>query len=210
MEDTPEAASAVDVAKAPRRDWFGIIVALCALGTSAASIAIAVDNANSMDRLVQSNSWPYLQMDSSNVDDDGQRRVTLVLKNSGIGPLRLDSFEIRANGQPLRHIGELIRESYDPKWTPAASALASDTARNMLTSTPAGTVLAPGGSVLVYAVPRRGDTDELWDAVDRARFRHSYRACYCSVFDECWLADFSSTRPKPVEACARGDDDWQG
>lgn len=210
MEDTPEAASAVEISQETKRDWFGIVVALCALGTSAASIAIAVENASSMDRLVQASSWPYLQIDSSNVDGDGNEVVTLTLHNSGIGPLRLESFEILADGKPLRQIGELVRDSYDENWTPASSSATKEQARNIMTSTPAGTVLAPGGSVLVYAVRRTADVDRLWEALNQARFGHSYRACYCSVFDECWVADFATTRPEPVKSCPTTDTNWEG
>ncbi|MEO0974185.1 MAG: hypothetical protein AAFX85_13920, partial [Pseudomonadota bacterium] len=59
MEDVPEPAEPPSHA---RRDWFGIVVSVAALATSAASIFIAVQNADSMERLVQANSWPYLQL----------------------------------------------------------------------------------------------------------------------------------------------------
>jgi hypothetical protein len=38
-------------------------------------------------------------------------------------------------------------------------------------------------------------------AVDAARTDITFNACYCSVLDECWQTDFSSSRPKRVEEC---------
>ena len=50
----------------------------------------------------------------------------------------------------------------------------------------------------------RGDGDAaLWDYVDEARRngRIKLRACYCSMFDECWVAKSDDIRPAPVEHC---------
>ncbi len=210
MEDTPEAASPLDVPLAHKRDWFGIVVAMAALGTSIASIWIAVDNANSMDRLVQASSWPYLELDSSNVDDDGNKIVTLTLTNTGIGPLRLESFGIKRSEQAVRHLADLLRSSYDPEWTEPTTPEGWEAIGSITTSTPRNTVLAPGGSVLVYSVPRVDSAPALWEAVNKARFDHRYHACYCSVFDECWTTDFSNTRPESIDACPVTKDDWQG
>ncbi len=210
MEDTPESASPLELTPDKQRDWFGIIVALAALCTSLASIWIAVDNANSMDRLVQASSWPYLQIDSSNANDDGEREITLTLANTGIGPLRLESFVVLSEGRPLRNINEMLRQSYDPQWAPATSAEHAAQANSIRTATPGATVLAPGSQTVAYIIPFTDEAAELWQAVNRARFQHQYRACYCSVFNECWTTDFSDTHPTPIQSCASRDDGWRG
>ncbi|MEO0422138.1 MAG: hypothetical protein AAF184_07370 [Pseudomonadota bacterium] len=205
MEDVPEPAEL----PAARRDWFGIIVSLAALATSAASIFIAVQNADSMERLVEANSWPYLQLDSSNVVD-GERVIQLTLSNAGVGPLRLESFVIRAeDGTPLRHIGELIRHGYDDQWTPPKSTEERE-APTTYTTTPSGRVLAPGEAVLVFAVPYDAASEPLWSAIDRARFTYRFEACYCSVFDECWRTNLVESRPQPVTSCPAEPEIWRG
>lgn len=31
-------------------------------------------------------------------------------------------------------------------------------------------------------------------------------ACYCSVFDECWVSDLATVSPQPIEHCAVSPD----
>lgn len=213
MEDVPEPAAP----PAPtRRDWFGIIVSLAALATSGASIFIAVQNADSMERLVEANSWPYLQLDSSNVVD-GVKVVQLSLSNTGVGPMRLETFIIYGqDGEPLPNMGELIRHAYDASWELPTTAQERQAqgwggdSPTMFTATPGGRVIAPGEGTLVFAIPFEGTPPDLWQAVDQARFSYRFEACYCSVFDECWRSDMLSTRPTPVPRCPPQADSWRG
>ena len=65
-----------------------------------------------------------------------------------------------------------------------------------------GTVLRPGESTEVtWMTGDRADPliDKLWGAVPYMTFR----ACYCSVFDECWLSDMASLEAQPVKACPK-------
>ncbi len=204
MEDVPEAA---EPHRAGRRDWFGMIVSLAALATSGASIFIAVQNADSMERLVEANSWPYLQLDSSNVVDS-VRTVQLSLLNTGVGPLRLESFVVRGDdGKAVRNVIELIQDSYDAQWSPARSA---ESGLITYTSMPGGRVLAPGDGIVVLGIPFDDANAQLWHAVDRARFSYRFEACYCSVFEECWQSTLGVGRPQPIARCPDQPDSWRG
>jgi hypothetical protein len=43
-----------------------------------------------------------------------------------------------------------------------------------------------------------------WDYIDSARQsgRFTFKACYCSIFDECWVEE-RDLRPAPVKNCIR-------
>lgn len=41
-----------------------------------------------------------------------------------------------------------------------------------------------------------------WHALDKIRFQLRPSACYCSMFDECWITTFDSGVPRPVQRCA--------
>lgn len=45
--------------------------------------------------------------------------------------------------------------------------------------------------------------EPLWRLVDEARQagRITTRVCYCSVFDECWIAGGKAFPPAPVDRC---------
>ena len=36
-----------------------------------------------------------------------------------------------------------------------------------------------------------------WHALNDARGKMTYRVCYCSVLDECWIGNFSGVLPLP-------------
>jgi hypothetical protein len=43
---------------------------------------------------------------------------------------------------------------------------------------------------------------ELWDLLNKERFNVRVRACYWSVFDECFVLDSDKVRPQQVEVCS--------
>jgi hypothetical protein len=45
-------------------------------------------------RMVQASSWPFVQFDTHNIDEHGSPKVRLVLTNVGVGPARLETFEL--------------------------------------------------------------------------------------------------------------------
>jgi hypothetical protein len=67
--------------------------------------------------------------------------------------------------------------------------------------------------VLNEVMPAREDIDflsfpadqnkpEVFEALNKERFHIHIRACYCSVFEECWVKDSRVSRPTPVPQCA--------
>ncbi len=214
MEEPPAVEAPAD-ARRPgperTRDWFGMIVSIAALITSFVSIVLAVQNSDSMNRLVQANSWPYLQLMTSNVADDGSRSISVQVRNTGIGPLRIETFVVTANGRDVGDVVELVKACCLAKETEIISA--EDFAvkvGGILTNNPTGMVLGPGDEVTVFALPRQDAVDAVWRTLDKARFKNRYRACYCSVFDECWTSDFKSSARTPVKSCKPEAESWSG
>jgi hypothetical protein len=69
------------------------------------------------------------------------------------------------------------------------------------------TVLRAGESMLFVGLPREGN-EALWEKLNTVRFQLKYKACYCSVFDECWVSDLVTMSPEPVEHCATTPDSF--
>ena len=63
------------------------------------------------------------------------------------------------------------------------------------------TVLRPGEDAAVIQVHRLKSAPEIPDQLSASLLKLSFRACYCSVFDECWLGDLRSTRTRRVRQC---------
>jgi len=88
--------------------WLDIVLGLSAMFVSVVSLVVAVEHGPTMERmadantrLVDANSWPFVQFDSHNVDEQGNAEVRLVLTNDGIGPACVETFELRSDGKPM-------------------------------------------------------------------------------------------------------------
>lgn len=116
--------------------------------------------AHSMEQLVASNSYPYLELGRSThilpgpgVQSDMRRKIEYELINDGIGPARVEWVQFTYKDKPVQDLKE-----------PA---------------TPSPT----------------------FDAMHGAMDDFDFSACYCSVFDECYIRKNDGSKPQPVEQC---------
>jgi hypothetical protein len=68
---------------------------------SVVTLAVAIGHGRTMERMadanmrmVEANSWPFIDFSTHNLDDRGGSEVRLVLANEGIGPARIETFEL--------------------------------------------------------------------------------------------------------------------
>jgi hypothetical protein len=183
-----------------RRHWIeyvatfvGLIVAVISLW-----VAIATEKANQkmVDanyRMVAAASWPYLQVDSGN-DDAGAHRITMELQNAGVGPAKIQSFEIFWRGKAYPSSFALLKACCAP----------TATLIKMGTLPVLGMVLRAGDQRQFLRLDLDPDDPRIWKTFDEVRQRElSYRACYCSVFDECWISQLNASTPQRVKACPK-------
>ena len=80
----------------------------------------------------------------------------------------------------------------------------------LLTGTVQGIVLRAGEKEDFIRYKLGDDNLAVWNALDNARDRISYRICYCSVLNECWRSEFpgrselyfpGQLHPERVQAC---------
>ena len=79
-----------------------LAVALAALVTSVTSIWLSLSQGDDMARLVQAQSWPYLEYESSNTGNNGTPEIDIMVRNAGVGPAKVESFSISYDGKPVR------------------------------------------------------------------------------------------------------------
>jgi hypothetical protein len=180
-----------------------LAVPVSALLISVISLIIGIHHGRTMQemaqansRLVQANSWPLLQYTTGNANDKGDPEISMKVENAGVGPAKLISLEIFQGEQRLRTPRDLIG-ALDPTNPKPEVSLG-------LTLP---TVLRAGNDMLILGMKRPGN-EALWDKLNKERFRFHFRACYCSVFDECWVSDLLTLAPQPVEHCAVSPDSF--
>ncbi|MGE0533258.1 MAG: hypothetical protein AB7G40_16735 [Hyphomonadaceae bacterium] len=200
-------------AKPSGHRFWDIVVSLTALIISGASMFTAYHTSHTMEKLVQANSWPFVQLDSGNVDNDSSEPALIfVVANAGTGPARVHSLVYQFDGQPVEG-GFTWDRIAQACCAEARAAMIAGADGDMLTgygvittSSEGASVLAPGEERIALNWPHTALNHRLWTEMDQARRRGriTMRACFCSVFDECWVTETNLFPPQPVDACEPG------
>jgi len=181
--------------------WVDLVLAGSAMLVSIVSLAIAIRHGQTMEkmaeanaRLVAANSWPFLQYSTSNEGDDGKPLIRLSVINAGVGPARVETLEVFWHGAPVASPQALLA---------ACCGLAAGTEQTarfnygLLT----GRIVRAAEAVTLLEVRPEAAAGTVWQRLDRERLHVKFRACYCSVFDECWTSSLVGTRATPVARC---------
>lgn len=208
-EDAPPPISNPQDPKRTGHRWLDFVVAFSALLISAVSIFVAYSSNQSMERISRASSWPFLELGSGNASDDGTPALSFGVANVGTGPARLYTFDVRVDDKPLPRGGHLLtrmlqaccNDAFVAATTTAGSQVAA--MGSEMSSPMDERFVAPTTEVLALRWPRTEENAALWRALDRARQsgRITMSACYCSVFDDCWIARTHEFPPREVRTC---------
>jgi hypothetical protein len=132
---------------------------------------------------LRASAWPYLTQGNDWSTGDYRWVVT----NQGVGPAKIRSVRVMADGHPV------------PTWNAAVRALTGmgDSALTY-SSFGRGAVLPAGAARTLLTLPKGARAQAFWTA---AQTRLRTVTCYCSVYDECWNADSDQSEPQPTDAC---------
>jgi len=183
------------------RPHLDLLVALSALATSISSIWLALAQGDDMQRLVQAQSWPYIGFHSGNstVDEATRERVRslgFTLVNQGVGPARVRWLELSVDGRAGPNPTALVLRAARP---PGDARISRG---NTYSRSIQGRASGAGEEITFLRWHHAAQREPVWSALDKARFgRIVIRACYCSVFDECWISHSESPDPVSMAAC---------
>ena len=178
--------------------WLDIVLGVSAMFVSVVSLFVAVSHGRTMERMaeantkmVEANSWPFVEYDSHNVDEQGKAQIRLVLTNQGVGPARIESVELSWDGKPMASPWELL-EACCGKPNGAGTFFIGNSAPN---------ILRAGEHEDVFGLSPSPAKVEFFNKLDTERAKITTRICYCSVFDECWVGSGLATRAERVPSC---------
>jgi hypothetical protein len=167
---------------------------LVTVPTFVISIALAYATfvqAEATRKIQQSDSWPYVSYGTSDVTDDGVEEISFQLGNDGVGPARLKRLEFLYDGRPMETPRKFLQACCgDPPAAPTPF-LSSDFE----------VVLRPGETVAFIRMAKKPGNGAVWDRLEVERWKVAVRACYCSIFDDCWVMDSRKEDPEPVQSC---------
>jgi hypothetical protein len=149
------------------RDWDAYAAVIASL-VGLLALSVSGYTAYLQRQQVRAQVWPRLELSRAN-------RQTLIVTNSGVGPARVKSMQVLLDGRPQRTWADLLR------------ALGHEPAYGG--STISGRVLAAGQSLDVYSTDGSEAGRGLFaDVFYKHESRIIFNICYCSVLDDCWLA----------------------
>lgn len=188
--------------------WLDLAVAFSAIAISIISLFVAIGHGRTEEKLVAASSWPFLTIGVSKngLESDGWT-INLRLRNSGVGPARVQWFRLVLDGQPIRNRAELMRRCCGIADGPIDSLIRLGLVSQ---AAPAGVLMARDRVDLLTWRQRPGN-EPMLAKLDNALNRVTTQACYCSVLDECWISDLTATaEPRRVDRCLPAPDNYQG
>lgn len=174
-----------------RKSLLDLIIAGAALFVSAISLWVGVRTESANEKLVAASTWPFLQVQISNATSEDKLDLRFQVVNTGVGPAKIESFELFWKGKPYRSGGELLKACCGFKDYKATSPEAKNHTRLTVGSVQ-GIVLRAGEIETFIHYPLNADNLSIWNTLDKARDQMTYRICYCSVLDECWRSELQS------------------
>jgi len=186
------------------RHWLEYISTAFAVIISLISLWVAIETERANRQMVAAASWPMLQVGSSSVDDKGDSVILFRVTNTGVGPAKVRSFELFYKKKPMTGAVQLIRTCCKPDFTRSAPE-EEDRKDFFITGGVPGNVIRAGETDTFMQMGLGTANAAVWRALNTARNNFiTYRICYCSVFDECWINTVRGRNqldPTPVDKC---------
>jgi hypothetical protein len=195
--------------------WLDMALPLAALFVSLVSIFIAWHHGKVMkelvhqnERIVEAESLPYVEIDTSDVDRDARMPVfRLTVQNQGVGPARIAEVTMTVNGQQVPDLPTLIDDCCAPGFLQAAKRGTKQFrgVRNgdVVISTLRDRMIRPGEEVDAFDWHVTPANRDVIDRLKAGFATNMVRTavCYCSVFDDCWTRTDDDRRPTAVKQC---------
>lgn len=161
-------------------------LALTAIVLSLSALFVSIFELSAIRTEQRVQVWPYVEVEASY----GPEGFAVTAANKGVGPARVRSSVLTFDGEPVADLDALILETLGPE-----DAFSYDLYRTRDISR---SVLSADEEATLFGVPWENRTrrlTELWGE------RISAEVCYCSVYDECWVAEVADGDPMPVPMC---------
>ena len=133
--------------------------------------------------------WPFVQLSIDDYDSKDAAGFTMSFTNAGVGPARMHAVRLIIDGGPMRDWAHAV--------TQLGGKLTDQLSRNFVSNR----VLSPDEKVDMISTTDPDLARQFQAAI--ANPENSITYCYCSIFDDCWLADSQRDiqNPESVEEC---------
>jgi len=160
----------------------GILVALLALYA-------ALNESAAVRQQTAAAVWPFVQLTINDFDTGEAAGFSMGFTNAGVGPARVGDVMVSIDGRPA------------PNWRAFVGLVDGDADAMVRRTFISDRVLRPDETVEMIATMDVPLARRLITAIREPGNYITF--CYCSIFDDCWLADSRKDlqAPEPVEMC---------
>ena len=177
-----------------RRPQLSNITSAIALSVSVFALAIGAWQTRLMQTQARASVWPYLSIGYTYSSDTDENAFIWRVDNNGVGPARVQRVSLTLDGHPMKH------------WTDVLIALGFSGKLHLSTSSISGEVIPPSlnreTAIEAIHINDRAVGAAFKSAVERFKMD----ICYCSVYDDCWIAHWQVSKADSVESCSAGND----
>lgn len=133
--------------------------------------------------------WPFVQLSIDDYDSEDEASFMMSFTNAGVGPARMRGLRLIIDGEPMRDWEQTVRQ------------LEGNSTGHIGRSFVNNRVLSPDETVDMISTSDPDLARRFQAAMTNPNNSITY--CYCSIFDDCWLADSRRDiqNPEPVEKC---------
>lgn len=178
-----------------RRVTLSSFTSALALAVSIFALAIGAWQTRLMQTQARASVWPHLEVGytyNTNVDDNA---FLWRIDNNGVGPARVESVTLSLDGKPMKH------------WTDVLRVLGFQGTLHISTTSLAGEVIPPSLNRETAIEAIRINQRDIATVFRTGVGRFKMDVCYCSVYDDCWVAHWQSTKVTPVDRCEENKPD---
>ncbi len=160
----------------------GVLIAIAAL------YAALIESA-AVRQQTAATVWPFVQLSIADYDTGDTAGFTMSFTNAGVGPAKIRAVRLIISGEPIRSWAHAVTQVGGKITDPLGRAFVSNR------------VLSPSEKVEMLSTSDPSLARQFQAAITDPENSVTY--CYCSIFDECWLADSRRDlqSPEPVEVC---------
>jgi len=162
---------------------------MLALAVSVFALALGAWQTRLMQGQARAGVWPYLSIGYTYTSDVDANGFIWTIDNNGVGPARVQSVTAGVDGKRMRNWDEVI------------AALGMRERPSSAITSFAGSVIPPSTNRETTIAAIRVNDRELATLFKNAIDRFSMDICYCSVYDDCWIAHWQRWRVDATERC---------
>lgn len=172
-----------------RLTFWQTILSVAGVFIAVVALYAALSESSAVRQQTAAAVWPFVQLSIEDSDSGDSAEFTLSFTNAGVGPAKMQTMRLIIEDEPISD------------WANAVSRLGGRLGDNVNRNFIANRVLSPDEKVDSIHT-NDPDLARKFQAV-MSNPENYITFCYCSIFDECWVADSRKDlqNPQTAEEC---------